>query len=445
VTSSNDVFGDSWAGRRVAVVGLGRSGLAAAELLCRAGARVCATEARDTPALRQAAGALTALGADTIELGGHTKQLIEAAEVVIVSPGVPEADGPVAWALEQGRPVLSEIELAFRFCRSPIIAVTGTNGKSTAVTSIVELLRAVRREAIACGNLGTPFSSIIEQLTPQTTVVLEVSSFQLLWCDAFRPHLGVLLNIGVNHLDRHRDPDAYLAAKSRLFRRQTPEDWAVLNGADPRIAAVGESLVSRRVWFGDNRSNPPRFHVAAETQRAFSQRDQAILQVGRILGIPDPLSWQVMRQFHGLEHRLEPVAVMRRGIRFINDSKSTTPDSLLFALRQTPGELIVILGGRDKGMDFAPLVQPLHEARIQEIVLIGESRSRLRNLLNGIPNPPVIEEATLEQAVQSAAELARPGTTILFSPACASFDMFKDFEDRGRAFKAIVHRLADRG
>ena len=234
-----DVFGQSWKGRQVAVVGLGRSGVAAATLLHRVGCRVRATDATDTEPLRATRDALQALGVADVEIGHHTRRFMESAEAVVVSPGVHESVGPVQWALERGVPILSEIELAFRFCPSPIVAVTGTNGKSSVVTLMAELLRVSGRRSIACGNLGIPFSSLIDQLTSEVVAVVEVSSFQLLWCQQFRPRIGVFLNLGTNHLDRHQDHGAYVAAKARLFQAQTPEDWAVLNGRDPRIVEVG--------------------------------------------------------------------------------------------------------------------------------------------------------------------------------------------------------------
>jgi len=412
--------------------------MAAAKLLVQLGCTVHASDGCDSEPLRVARDVLSACGVEDIELGGHSRRVINESEAVIVSPGIPESSGPIQWALERGVPILSEIELAFRFCPSRIIAVTGTNGKSSAVTLITKLLMSCGRSAVACGNLGIPFSSVVDQLTSQTIAVVEVSSFQLLWCHHFRPRIGVLLNIGANHLDRHQDPYAYLTAKSRLFQRQTPDDWAILNGSDPRMIELSEQLQARRVWFGDNRSNPSAFLLAPPSLRSLTASSQAVLQVGRILGIPDPLTWQVIRSFRGLEHRLEHVATAR-GIRFVNDSKSTTPDSCLFALAQTRGAVVVIVGGRDKGLDFGPLIEALHDERVKGVVLIGESRARLRAQLNG--HVPVRESPTLEDAVQTATALASPGTTVLFSPACASFDMFRDFEDRGRAFKAIVQHL----
>ena len=427
-----------WAGRRVTVVGLGRSGLAAATLLCRAGARVSVTEAGDNPVLRASADALRGLGLHRAELGRHTAPMIEGADLVIASPGVPDTDGPLAWASARGIPVISEVELAWRFCPSPVVGVTGTNGKSTVVTLIAEIAKAAGRPAVACGNLGYPFSAALEHLTPESLAVVEVSSFQLLCCERFRPSIGVLLNIGSNHLDRHGDLAAYLAAKARLFQRQTQEDWAVVNGADPAIVSISGRLRARRVWFGDNRSNAAQFRIAPQTERVLTPNLQAVLQVARLLGVPDPLAWQVIRSFRGLEHRLEHLRTVR-GVRFVNDSKSTSPDSTLYALTQTPGEVVVIVGGRDKGSKFEPLFARLDDPRVRGIILMGESRRRLRLLLNG--STRVREADSLPAAVDAASRLAGPGSTVLFSPACASFDMFRDFEDRGRAFKSLILKL----
>lgn len=427
----------AWGGRRVAVVGLGRSGQAAARLLCRAGCRVSVTDANRSPALEEIGAALRAQGVEAVELGGHTEALIERSELVVVSPGLAETVAPIQWATRRGLPVVSEIELAFRFCPARVVAVTGTNGKSSVVTMLAQVVRATGRDAVACGNLGVPFSAVIDQLTPESLAVVEVSSFQLIRCDTFRPAIGVLLNLGTNHLDRHGQREAYIQAKARLFRQQTGDDWAVLNGRDPLVAALAGSVRAQVLWFGENRTNPPWARLGERTRAALSDNAQAVLQTCRILGVPDPLTWQVIRSFRGLEHRRELVAKIR-GVTYVNDSKSTTPDSLLFALGQTRGSIVVIVGGRDKGLDFGPLAQALHQARIRGIVLLGESRARLRLLLGA--SDTLREAPTLDAAIHEAEALARPGDTVLFSPAYASFDMFRDFEERGRAFKAVVRR-----
>jgi UDP-N-acetylmuramoylalanine--D-glutamate ligase len=435
--TSIDRFGVNWQGRRVAVLGLGKSGLAAARLLQRAGCRVRVSDARDTEELRRMAGGLREAGVEELELGGHSRRIVDGCEAVIVSPGIAESLPYLRQAVEQGASLLSEIELAFRFCASPVVAVTGTNGKSSVVTLLQRVLTAAGRHAVACGNLGVPFAEVLPALTPRSIAVVEVSSFQLLGCREFRPFVGVLLNLGTNHLDRHPDRAHYIAAKARLFARQTPEDYAVLNGADAEIVALGTQVYARRVWFGANQENPPQLRLDPVTCRALAANLQAVLQVGRILDVPDPLTSQVIRQFRGLEHRLEHVGTLR-GVTIVNDSKSTTPESLLYALARCPGSVVPIIGGRDKGLDFRPLTAALAEERVHGIVLIGESRRQLHGLLNGRAN--VRECATLEAALDAALELAPPGDTVLFSPACASFDMFKNFEERGQVFKQLVRQ-----
>lgn len=434
-----DRFGVCWRNRCVTVVGLGRSGMAAARLLRKLSCRVTVTEARTEATLPNEIKILSEIGITDVETGGHSPQSIEAAQYVVVSPGVSEITGPIVWAKKRAIPVISEIELAFLFCPASVVAITGTNGKSTAVTLVAEIVNATGRHAVACGNLGIPFSSVIPQLTERSIVVVEVSSFQLLHCERFRPHIAVLLNLGANHLDRHQDPQAYLSAKARLFQAQTNDDWAVLNARDPRFVELGGRLDSRCVWFGENRANANPLFLAEATVAALPDNLQAVLQVSRLLGIADCLAWQVIRQFRGLEHRMEPVSTVD-GIRFVNDSKSTTPDSLLYALQRISGPVVAILGGRDKGLDFGMLLEPLQQERIKGIVLIGESRKRLSRFFETLAN--VRECATLKSAVEAAIAFAIPGSTVLFSPACASFDMFRDFEDRGRAFKALIRNLA---
>ncbi len=435
---SGDRFGVDWAGRRVAVVGLGKSGLAACRLLQQVGCRVRVTERHDAESLKALAARLREEGIEAIELGRHHQSFLEGCETLVVSPGVLESATPIQWAQANDVPILSELELAFRFCESPIIAVTGTNGKSSVVTLIHRALRAARSPAVACGNLGTPLSDVLPALTPQTIAVVEVSSFQLVWCQTFRPAIGVLLNLGTNHLDWHRDRASYLAAKARLCQRQTPHDYAVLNRRDPEIVRLSASIRAKQVWFGSADQQPAPFQLNAATCQALSDNAQAVLQVGRLLQIPDPLVHQVIREFRGLEHRLEYVATVR-GVRVVNDSKSTTPDSFLYALVHSPGGVIPILGGQDKGLDFQPLKAALAQERVRGVVLIGAVRQRLRDLING--STIVRESATLQDALQAAMALAHPGDTVLFSPACASFDMFRNFEDRGLAFKQLVAQL----
>ncbi|MBI2885519.1 MAG: UDP-N-acetylmuramoyl-L-alanine--D-glutamate ligase [Candidatus Omnitrophica bacterium] len=445
--SSSDVLRDrrglSWAGRRVTVLGLGKSGLAAARLLCRAGCRVRVSERGAGEALSQAAQGLLADGVEAVELGGHHADMLEGCDLVVISPGIPPAAAPVAWATARRVPIISEIELAFQFCRAEIVAVTGTNGKSSVVTMIQHALQTARREATACGNLGTPFSEVAPGLPPSAVAVVEVSSFQLVWCDEFRPAIGAFLNVGTNHVDWHGDFANYVDAKARLFRQMRPDDRAVLNGEDPVVARIGARVAARQIWYGP-RCGPEqagRFRLDPATCRALPLAAQAVLQTGRALGLPDPLTYQAIRQFRGLEHRLERVATIR-GVHVVNDAKSTTPDSFLYALERCAGPVVLILGGKDKGMDFRLLPDAIAQERVRGVVLIGEVRHRLRQLLGG--SAPVEECATLEQAVSAAMGLCHAGDTLLFSPACASFDMFANFQERGRAFKQMVRQLERR-
>ena len=439
-----DRFGVNWAGRTVLVVGLGKSGLAACRLLERLGCRVRVSELRQRPEMQEIASQLRASGVEQVDLGHQDPQIIDGCDVAIVSPGVPESAPPLQWATARGLPVLSEVELAFRFCRAPVVAVTGTNGKSTTVTLIHRVLQAARRKAVACGNLGTPCCDVLPGLSPASIAVIEVSSFQLLACDQFRPHVAVLLNLGANHLDRHSSREMYIAAKARLFQRQGQEDHAVLNGRDPEVEKLAWRINAQRVWFGKDHGNPPALRIHEATARALPDSAQAVLQVCRILSIPDPLTYQVIREFRGLEHRMEYVTTVR-GVRIINDSKSTTPDSLLYALGQCRAGVVAIIGGRDKGLDFRSLGPALRQERVRGVVLIGEARTQIRGVIEQGPGGEaaqrIREAETLDSALTAAMSLAEPGDTLLFSPACASFDMFKNFEDRGRAFKALVKQL----
>ncbi len=439
-----DRFGVDWRGRSVGVVGMARSGMAAYELLRQVGARISISDRNQDAATQQVAERLRQSGVEHIELGHHSRGIFDDCDVLVVSPGVPESAAPIRWAIENGTPIISEVELAFRFCNAPIIAVTGTNGKSSVVTLIDKMLRARGKPSVACGNLGIPFCSVIPSLTPDTTVVLEISSFQLVWCDQFRPNVGVLLNLGSNHLDRHPDHESYVMAKARLFDRQSPHDFAVLNSRDPAVSKLGERMRAQRGWFGapegaEAGPQAARFVIDAATHRALPENMQAVLQVARILDIPDPFSYQTIREFRGLEHRIEYVETIR-GVRVINDSKSTTPESCLYALTRCGGHIVLILGGKDKGMDFRILQPVLQQERIRGIVLVGDARPALRGLFQG--SLKVREAETFDGAVRAAVAAAHAGDTVLFSPACASFDMFRNFEERGRVFKQLVRQLA---
>jgi len=433
------------AGRVVAVVGLGRSGIAAAEWLLAHGASVRVTERGDSEALRRAArrlqlAASTRLGRHAggdedrlrVELGRHTTEHLRGCDWLVVSPGVPEDALPLAWAREHRVPILAEVELAARVCAGTIVAVTGTNGKTTVTTLLGELLPATKRPVIVCGNIGRPFIEVVDGATPETIVVLEISSFQLLHCDTLKPSVGVLLNISQNHLDRHPSLADYAAAKRRLFARQNAHDWAVLNAADPAVKRLSRRLKAQKVWFG-KASGLPRTNP----------NEQAVWRVGELFRVPEATIRRVLDGFRGLPHRLEVIGV-KRGIRFINDSKSTTPASLCWALERVETPSIVLVGGRNKGADFGvvkTLLARMDGHRPKLVIALGEARRTIASALRGAVN--LRQAATLDEALRLACRQARAGDTVLLSPGCASFDQFRNYEERGERFRHLVQQLAE--
>jgi len=418
--------------RTVTVVGAGRSGLAATRLLLRHGARVRLTEQADTTALRSH---LTALRREwpaaelTIECGGHTPSCLEDSTLVVTSPGVRPTAAPLQWACAAQLPMVSELELASWYCSAPIIAVTGTNGKSTVTSLLGQLLTTAGRPHVVCGNIGLPLSRAVEVLTSQHWAVVEVSSFQLEHCATFRPTVAILLNITPNHLDHHRSFEEYVAMKYRLVARQTASDWAILNSDDPLVRQAARATRASTLWFSGRQS---------------SGSLQAVSRVAQLLGIAPEVTQQAVAQFRPLPHRQEVITVTREGIRYINDSKSTTPASLQFALEQLPGPLVLIAGGRNKGLRFEDVAvtiarlnrQSAPHPQVRCAIVLGESRDELQRLVSSLI--PVTVVASLAEAVETAWQQAHAGDTVLFSPGCASFDMFHDFEDRGTQFTQLV-------
>lgn len=421
-------------GKKVTVVGLGKSGLAAAKLLLEQGAEVSITDCADTEEIRKNIKKLLGTERENkpvvrLQIGMHTDGFIQGRDFVVTSPGVAEDSLPIQSAQECGIPIISEIELASRFCPCPIVAVTGTSGKTTVTTLIGMVLNAAGKRAVVCGNIGRPFCEAVESLTPGHIVVLEVSSFQLSRCFNFKPYIAVLLNLSSNHLDRHRDFNEYVQTKARIFSKQTENDWAVLNIDDPVVESLADRIKGCIRWFGMD-INPDL---------------EAVKTVGELFNISCAATDKTLSKFKGLPHRLEYIDTVR-GIRFVNDSKSTTPASLIWAIRNIDRPIVLIAGGRDKEMDFSPIKDALCELKIQDskpavkhTILIGETKHRIRAVLDNIV--PVQEADSLREAVSYAVNIAQEGDCILLSPACASFDMFKNYEERGDTFKKIVKAL----
>lgn len=410
--------------KKVTVIGLARSGLACANLLYSLGADVSVTDNLDNPSVRSYAAKLRS-DQIKLELGRHTQDFIKGRDLIVVSPGVSDESSAVQQAEEFNMPVISEIELAWMLCPSRnIIAVTGTNGKTTVTTLIGKILECAGRRVFTCGNIGNPFCGEIEKIKAEDFVALEISSFQLEKIETFRPKIALILNFSRNHLDRYPGMQEYLSAKKRIFMNQGKDDYLVLNSNTPEFSGLEKETKAKVVYFG-NEKEPLNPNYAA------------VLAVGSILGIDKKLIFDVFEKFEGVEHRLEFVAKINN-VKFINDSKATTVDSTLWALENTAAPVVLIAGGREKGNDYNIILNSAAK-KVKEAIVIGEAAEKIKDAL--IKLFPVQRVDTLPEAVNIAYEKAKPGGCVLFSPMCKSFDMFTDYEQRGRVFKQAVEEL----
>jgi len=317
-------------GKRVTVVGLGRSGLAASNLLAEKGAKVSITECLDSQKIRENARSLNKKGIIDIEIGRHTEDLIKGRDLVVISPGVSGHSLPVLRAKKKGIPVVGEIELAFASCPAPIIAITGTNGKTTVSTLVGRIFRRARRRCVVCGNIGNPFSGEVLGISNEDVVILEVSSFQLESIDKFKPKVAVILNLSADHLDRYADFDEYFTAKCRIFSNQTEVDWAILNKEDAYGLTMAKKTKARILFFSKNE---------AATPLGFNDNQIAALTISSLFAVPKDIAIDTCRRFKGIEHRMEQVAEFK-GVEFINDSKATNVDSTLWALNSIKKPII---------------------------------------------------------------------------------------------------------
>ena len=410
-------------GKNVTIVGLARSGLACANLLHSLGARVCITDNKDNTQTRSFMVRLCSKDIQ-VELGTHSEDFIKQAELVIISPGVADNAQPIIWAKEFSKPVISEVELASMLCPADIIAVTGSNGKTTVTTLIGKIITEAQKKVFVCGNIGNPFSGEVEKLKKGDFVVLEASSFQLETINKFKPKIAVILNLTPNHLDRYKNIQQYLDAKKRIFMNQDKKDFLVLNADDPLLRAVAPESKSKVFFFNK--------------QGTLNPNQNAVIAVGKILGIKLEKMLNVFQNFKGIEHRMEEVAEIN-GVKFINDSKATTADSAIWAISNISTPIILIAGGRHKGINYRVILDAAKN-KVKQAILIGEAKDIIAIDLEGAF--PIDKVNTLKEAIIRAYESAKPGDRILFSPMCSSFDMFKDYEQRGEAFKKIVLDLA---
>ncbi len=446
------------AGKRVVVVGAARSGVAAAELLARRGARVTLADLKpELPDLAE----IHAAGVETA-LGPHDPQAFAAADLIVLSPGVPLRQPALSRARRAKVPIVGELELASRMVRGRLIAITGTKGKSTTTTLVGRMLAAAGFDAPVSGNIGAPLAAKVDASTDATVHVIEVSSFQLESTVTFHPWIAALLNLSADHLDRHASLREYAAAKARIFANQDAGDWAVINADDPpamrmasrraraprRLFALERSLdegtvVSNGwvVWRVKGQAAVPLLPVSEVRVigRHLLSDVVASATIATLAGAGRDAIRAAVAGFEGLEHALEPVAVVG-GVRFVNDSKATNVASARRSIESFDGRVVPIIGGRFKGGDFRDLRQAIGE-RAVAVVAIGEARPVVRAALADMV--PVIDAGSMAEAVRAALGAAPPGGTVVLAPACSSFDMFRDYAERGRVFKREVQLLAE--
>lgn len=443
-------------GKRVLVVGLGRSGVASALFLKARGAQVTVSDAKSEDQLREEIPALLDEGI-TVETGGHGERTFHNQDLIVISPGVPIDAQPITQARALGQPVIGEIELASRFLQGDIVAITGSNGKTTTTTLVGEILSKSGLKTLVGGNIGTPAISLVAQATSDTVIVLEVSSFQLETIVNFHPKVAVVLNVTPDHLDRHRTFQAYVDAKARVFENQSAAEFAVLNADDATCVELAERTRAQVFWFSRKREVQHGAFVQNEQIhfRSVSSGQQimpvaeiplkglhnlenvlAAICAGALMGCDAEKIRSAILQFKAVEHRLEYVATVR-GVEYYNDSKATNVDATIKALESFPANIHLILGGKDKGSDYAVLNDLLCK-RVKRVYTIGAAAAKIESQIKGAE---IIASGTLEVAVKRAAASAVPGDIVLLAPACASFDQFQNYEHRGRVFKELVQGL----
>ena len=444
--------------KNVLVVGLARSGVSALRLLLKEGAKVTVTDTAGKDKLVDAVSRLKGLSI-SYELGGHNLETFLNSDLIIISPGVPYKSEYLLKAREKGIPVISEIELAYNLLKPPIIGITGTNGKSTVTTLTGELIKAYKRNVFVGGNLGTALTDAVLSDKKWDAAVAEISSFQLETIRDFRPKTAVLLNITPDHLDRYDSMDEYVWAKARIFENQDKSDFAVLNADDAYTSDIIKNIKSDIILFSRLKSIDRGVYIkGGDIASNISGKDEIVIKTdelgikgvhnienamasiaaAQLSGCPVEFMRPALKRFAGLEHRLELVKTIN-GVKYINDSKGTNVGAVVKSLEGFSEPVILIAGGLDKGGDFTPL-RGLVKEKVKCLILIGKAKDKIADAVGGLTD--TIFASSLEDAVNIASHKADKGDVVLLSPACASFDMFKNYEERGRVFKEAVSRLA---
>jgi UDP-N-acetylmuramoylalanine--D-glutamate ligase len=443
-------------GKRVLVVGMARTGIATAKFLKARGSIVTTTEAKPEEEMREAVQELKGIDLST-EWGGHQTETFLKQDLIVVSPGVDLNMEPIQKAIRHGVRVISEIELAYHFIHVPILAITGTNGKTTTTLLVGEMLKEDGKEVGVGGNVGEPLILFADGRSRWEVLVAEISSFQLEAIEDFRPRISVLLNITEDHLDRYSSYSDYIQAKARIFANQNSGDLAVLNGDDPIVMQFGEKVKAKKVMFSMSEKleegafsngqtislrlggKGEEYSLAKTPLKGIHNVENmmAALTTARIFGCSRRAIQDVLDRFKGLEHRLEFVREIG-GVRFYNDSKGTNVGSVVKSLQSFSEPVILIAGGKDKNGDLSPL-KGLVEKQVKHLILVGEAKERMNHELGGLTDTVLAK--TMEEAVSLARQKAKRGEVVLLSPACSSFDMFKDYKERGKVFKEAVRRL----
>ncbi len=437
-------------GKRVMVVGLGVSGRAAARFLAARGAALLLTDKKTDLATGE-------LPAGVVQLGAENAEWLKGVDLVVTSPGIPRDSILLQEAKHRAIPVIGELELASHFVNAPIVGITGTNGKSTVTMMVGDILKAAGKNVFVGGNLGTPLIEAAEK--DVDALVIEISSFQLEWIEEFRAHVGIHLNLTDDHFERYRDLEDYGNAKARMFENQGAGDFAILNRDDPNVWKLRHTMGSRVIGFGLSPASPGGDAIWHAEKNLFFDLNgrrgridlarfklpgrhnlaNAMAAAAAALAVEvEPLAIEEgLANFKPLSHRIEMVHEWR-GIKFIDDSKGTNVGAVVEALEAVRAPVILIAGGFDKGGDYAPLRKPLAE-KVKLAIFIGAARDKMRTTLDGATRIEVVEK--LAGAVARAAEVAVAGDTVLLSPACSSFDQFKDYAERGNLFKELVRAL----
>ncbi len=444
--------------KRVLVVGLGKSGVASALFLRSRGAQVTVSDSKPQEQLSEEIPILLDHGI-IIETGGHGERTFHGQDLIVVSPGVPVDSPALVQARALGEPVIGEIELAAQFLPKNMVAITGSNGKTTTTTLIGEIISAGGYPTRVGGNIGTPAISLVATARRDSVVVLEVSSFQLETIQTFRARVAVVLNVTPDHLDRHRTFETYVHAKARIFENQQADDFAVLNADDPVCVGLagrtraqvfwfsrkkevqqGASLRDGRILFRDS-SGQQEIMVASEIPLKGAhnlENTLAAICAGALMKCAPERIRAAVRNFKAVEHRLEYVATIR-GVEYYNDSKATNVDATIKALESFPANIHLILGGKDKGSDYTVLNDLLRQ-RVKRVYTIGAAADKIESQVREAAE--IVHAESLDSAVQRASASAQPGDIVLLAPACASFDQFRNYEHRGKVFKELVQRLS---